>query len=356
MQSTNDSSDLLGFVSSLGSDALRVEESLGEGYVRLRVSEAERRQAKHDIRCIEDVAIELLRNSRDAGARRIFVATSRVGTTRQLVVLDDGRGIPSDMWSRVFDARVTSKLDSMVMDRWGVHGRGMALFSIRENVKSAMVMDSAPGLGTSIRVTSDTSKLPERADQSTWPEVRGTHERPCLGKGPHNVVRVCCEFALEERGCNVYVGSPAEIIATIRERIPAEDPSLKGSEGRESVLGSIARASGPRQLAKAAGRLGLEVSERTAQRVVSHEVTPLKNIVSQLMASVGAFSHTRTSTPTHSVRSIRLSPEDSASLSATVRADVENVAQKYYAHAVGNPTVHMRGNTLLISVEITPDQ
>ena len=63
-------SSLLGFVSSLGGgDPLRVEENLGDGYVRLRVLEAERRQAKHDIRCVEDVLIELLRNARDAGAR-----------------------------------------------------------------------------------------------------------------------------------------------------------------------------------------------------------------------------------------------------------------------------------------------
>ena len=47
------SDDLLGFVASMGGErALRVEENLGEGYVRLRVAEAERRQAKHDVRCV----------------------------------------------------------------------------------------------------------------------------------------------------------------------------------------------------------------------------------------------------------------------------------------------------------------
>ena len=65
------SDDLLGFVASMGGErALRVEENLGEGYVRLRVAEAERRQAKHDVRCVEDIVIEMLRNARDAGARQ----------------------------------------------------------------------------------------------------------------------------------------------------------------------------------------------------------------------------------------------------------------------------------------------
>ena len=110
-----------------GERALRVEESLGAGYVRLRVAEAERRQAKHDIRSVEDIVIELLRNSRDAGARHIYVATSKEGALRTITILDDGQGIPKDMQEKIFEARVTSKLESMHMDRWGIHGRGMAL-------------------------------------------------------------------------------------------------------------------------------------------------------------------------------------------------------------------------------------
>ena len=152
--------DLLGFVASMGGErSLRVEENLGEGYVRLRVAEAERRQAKHDIRCIEDVVIEMLRNSRDAGAKHIYVATSREGDLRTLVILDDGSGIPEDMQSRVFEARVTSKLESVHMDRWGVHGRGMALYSVKENSLSAEVVSSDVGKGSSIRVTTSASAL-----------------------------------------------------------------------------------------------------------------------------------------------------------------------------------------------------
>jgi hypothetical protein len=42
---------LLDFVETVSGEAhLKVEEDLGEGFVRLRISEAERRQAKHDIR------------------------------------------------------------------------------------------------------------------------------------------------------------------------------------------------------------------------------------------------------------------------------------------------------------------
>ena len=57
-----------------GESRLRVEDDLGDGFVRLRSSEAERRQAAQDIRSSEDVVIELLRNARDAGASRIYLA------------------------------------------------------------------------------------------------------------------------------------------------------------------------------------------------------------------------------------------------------------------------------------------
>ena len=127
-----DSDPLIDFVSEVsGDEYLKVEEDLGDGFVRLRVSEAERRQAQHDIQGFEDVVVELLRNSRDAHAKRVFIATTREGDRRTLVVVDDGAGVPPHLQDRIFEPRVTSKLDSMTTDRWGVHGRGMALFSVR---------------------------------------------------------------------------------------------------------------------------------------------------------------------------------------------------------------------------------
>ena len=78
-------SSLVDFVASMGGErSLRVEENYGDGFVRLRVAEAERRQAKHDIRCIEDVVIEMLRNSRDAGAETLISRNSVLITVEPL--------------------------------------------------------------------------------------------------------------------------------------------------------------------------------------------------------------------------------------------------------------------------------
>ena len=199
-----------------GESRLRVEDDLGDGFVRLRSSEAERRQAAQDIRSSEDVVIELLRNARDAGASRIFLATQRTGNARLLTVLDDGQGIPAAQHERIFEPRVTSKLDSAHMDKWGMHGRGMALYSISVNAEEARVLQSEPGLGTSLTVATDTESLAEKADQSTFPRFEQEPSGSWAMRGPKNIVRTAAEFALEHRGdLSVYLGTPVEVAATL---------------------------------------------------------------------------------------------------------------------------------------------
>ena len=100
----SDANELISFIASMsGEGNLRVEENLGEGYVRLRVSEAERRQAKHDIQHVEDIVIEMLRNARDAGADKVYLATTKEDGVRTLVFLDNGSGVPQDMQVIGFD-------------------------------------------------------------------------------------------------------------------------------------------------------------------------------------------------------------------------------------------------------------
>ncbi|MCL2632494.1 MAG: ATP-binding protein, partial [Coriobacteriia bacterium] len=212
---------LIDFIEQVsGGTHLRVEENLGNGFVRLRTEEAERRQAKHDIRCVEDAVIEMLRNARDASAERIYIATNREGDQRNLTVLDDGQGIPPELHQAIFDARVTSKLESIVEDDWGVHGRGMALYSIKSNVQSACVTSSAPGLGSSFRLDIDTTQLSERSDQSTFPTIKRDEEGQLIvSRGPNNILRAALEFALAHSSrLQIYHGSPSEIAATMLEQ------------------------------------------------------------------------------------------------------------------------------------------
>lgn len=350
------SGSLADFVANVSGDAaIRVEESLGDGFVRLRVGEAERRQAKHDIRCIEDVVIEMLRNSRDAGARKVLVATGRVGDSRTLVVLDDGSGVPDHMRERIFDARVTSKLDSYHMDRWGVHGRGMALFSIKENTRSARVLASGPGIGSSIRVESDATVLDERKDQSTWPSIgRGDDGEQQL-RGPHNIVRTCCEFALEERhGCEVYVGSAAEILATARAlaKSSADDASLLFVDdvSRLPVLLRPAVAADAHELSDVASSLGLDISERTAHRILAGQIRPLRPVLARLLHHSG--SSQKPVDLMRDRRGLKVSREDAESFARIMERDFEFVAQRYYLSLSSEPRVSVTRDKITVTFDL----
>ena len=161
------------FLSELNiKNVLNIEEDLGNGYVRLKISEAERRQALQDIKCVEDIIVELLRNSRDADSSNIFIGTKKIEDKRRIVhFIDDGIGIPPKFHNVIFESRLTSKLDDGIKDSYGFHGRGMALFSIKLNINDIKITYSDSTKGTSFYLDIDLTKTEEKKDQSIMPLV-----------------------------------------------------------------------------------------------------------------------------------------------------------------------------------------
>ncbi len=350
-------SDLLDFVAQMsGEGTLRVEESLGDGFVRLRVAEAERRQAKHDIRYVEDAIIELLRNSRDAQAQQIFVASSKHDNLRKLLVIDNGSGIPKRLHERVFDARVTSKLDTIHSDRWGVHGRGMALYSIRENAKHVQVMASGIGLGCAIQMVFDTTQTPERADQSSWPTIgRNEDGEQAVIRGPHNIIRSCCEFALEEQGeLELWFGSPAEIVATIRQRIRPRISESQllfiNSMDDLPLFDRIVVAADAQELTELACSLGLEISERTAHRIIAGRIDPVASV--STLVKQGRDSSTTEPDLHKDRRGLKLSENDTEMFKRLIERDFRYLEDRYYLSLVGEPRVRVSQNRIVITLDI----
>jgi hypothetical protein len=209
--------ELVDFLKKTGKESLlTIEEDLGSGYYRLNVREAERRQAKHDIRSVEDALLEFLRNSRDASAKHIFVATSKKGSEiREIVVLDDGGGIPPSLWEKIFEPRVTSRLFNLIEDDFGVHGRGMALYAVKLCAKESRVAFSEPGKGCSIKAYFDLRDLPERKDQSTKPKLVKEKGEIKVKGGVRNIWRTLLEFSFSHPNLKIYYGTPSEIASTI---------------------------------------------------------------------------------------------------------------------------------------------
>lgn len=228
--------NILDFVSSITDTARqRIEEKLPHGFVRLRVAEAERRQAQQDIRAVEDIVRELVRNARDAGARNVFVASQKErGRYRRLTVIDDGSGVPADMHQLIFEPRVTSKSKDFEEDRYGVHGRGMALFSIRSRVSDARVISSISERGTVISLTVDTSKVPERSDQTTMPRLEHSDGKEDVGGGPHNVPRVLLEMSVDSPESTSTSGHLPMCWRPCADSLRRKVKGYKGSSGQMS--------------------------------------------------------------------------------------------------------------------------
>ncbi len=271
---------------------LKIEEDLGNGFVRLKISEAERRQALQDITSVEDIIVELLRNSRDAGSKNIFIATKKIAEKKRLIYcIDDGAGIPKVFHDLIFQSRVTSKLEDGIKDPYGFHGRGMALFSVKLNVDDIKITFSDSNRGTCIYIAVDLEKIPEKKDQSILPQIIEDKGELSLTGGVNNIIKTIAEFAINNSNINFFFGSPTQVISTIRQsfkdrRMETTNRSFDLDEleaffNKHSL--KITELPGLADNYNLMGQLldrffNMDISERGLQRIIYDELSSLNNV------------------------------------------------------------------------------
>lgn len=360
-QSNFDQQDIVDFVEDIcGDDHLRIEHDFGGGFVKLRSSEAEKRQAAQDIRSSEDVILELLRNSRDANAKHIFVATQMDDSLRHILILDDGDGIPATMHDRIFEPRVTSKLDSAHMDRWGMHGRGMALYSISVNSKSSSVVMSEEGFGSSISIDIDTERLAEKSDQSTFPKFVSVSGVLSM-RGPRNLLRTVAEFALEHRDdVTVFFGSFTEIAATLYQYgISTSTPSERSYRSNALNVKLVQRpvfGVDVFDVCDLFNELGLNISERSVRRIMNGEILSLSSILERIkLESFPEQTDIKHANSRHAnvakrPSKLKLSEDDKKLLIDGIKETYLDIAEKYFLE--GDVPVNLRIGKDAISIDI----
>ena len=225
---------------------------LGAGFARLMGVEGARRGPSR-ITHVEDALLELARNARDAGASRIYVAsTLRDRRFRTLTVIDDGHGIPESHRDLILQPGVTTRhLDPVTAPGDpATHGAGLSLFQIKNHsLQTRVLSTSSP---TSIQATFDTKNLPERTLQSTT--------RPSKSNLRATLERFTAMCNAKSLRLHSYYGPPARILATLlHHRI------IQSHENREG-------------LREVAMGLGLGVSVRSVQRILRGEVRPVDSV------------------------------------------------------------------------------
>ena len=277
-------------------------------------------------------------------------------------MLDDGDGVPLQLQDTIFEPFVTSKLDSFHADRWGVHGRGMALYSIRQNTDSARVIASAPGLGSIFSVVSSFSRLSEKRDQSSAPSVTVNEDGKPVLRGPHNIMRTVLEFAIDERdGVAVYLGSPAEIVSTLywlgNSAVSNTAEEYSYETGGLPYIQRFGLCPDASALAQLANDFCLPMSARTAYRIFNNEIKPLAvHLQTMLGDQVSSSAKVKPERKTLSDSSIRISKEDLEMFSNQVMGNYAQLSQSSYLHAYFAKTIRCLGGELVLRIPLRRDE
>jgi hypothetical protein len=242
---------------------------LGAGFARLLGVEGLRRSPGR-LHSVEDALFELLRNSRDAGARNVYVASSlSVRRYRTIVVIDDGRGIPETHKHLVFEPGITSRHLEPIPEAptqdssepRASHGAGLSLYHIKNAALSTEILSTYSP--TSIKVVFDTRSLPEKRLQSN------------ARSSKTNLLATLASFAdtSNPNPPRFYHASPARILTRLlKNRIIQTESERKGS-GRALYV------------RRGAMDLGLEVSLRTVQRILAGDVPAASEVTSGAVTS-----------------------------------------------------------------------
>lgn len=304
---TQNNSNLNIFLEQLNiKDSLSVEEDLGNGYVRLKISEAERRQALQDINCVEDIFVEMLRNSRDADSKNIFIGTKKIeDKTRIIHFIDDGNGVPDTLKNLIFEARVTSKLENGTKDAYGFHGRGMALFSIKLNTRDIRITFSGKSMGASFFLDIDLDDVPEKKDQSIVPQIIKMDEDINIIGGVNNIIKTMIEFQIQNNDINFYYGAPTQVLSTMRENLKKKRsqgyyPTFKDwnslmdfiSQNEIKVTEIPILTDNYGLMGEIAEKIfNMNISKRGIQRIVYNEVKPLEPLRLDLLEKTAEYDN-----------------------------------------------------------------
>ena len=281
-------------------------------------------------------------------------------------MIDDGDGVPKHLQRTVFEPRVTSKLDSMHMDKWGIHGRGMALYSIAVNAESATISASDSGVGSAFVIQTDLTKLPEKTDQSSFPTFELNEAGTVAVRGPKNILRTTCEFAIESRAAvNVFIGSSTDIAATLYAfglgKLSAEERLSGENDPRLPVCKRLSACSSLPAFHRTAESLGLLMSERSARRILDGQIAPLSPLLAKIkiegvrttdtLGKEGADTQRKAATPRHA-KGLKIADEDAARFARQISQAYAELADAYYLDAGVEPHIRVSKNAIHITIPV----
>jgi hypothetical protein len=180
-------------------------------------------------------------------------------------------------------------------------------------------------------------------------------EGPDVVRGPHNIVRRVCEFACDHPEVDVYFGSPTEIVSTMcavaRECLDASELMFSDDDSRFPLWQRPAASADAADLVEAAERLGLEISERTAHRILSRELAPLDSVWDHAVEDEEEEPE-----PAIDIykdrRSVRIHGSDLDEFRRGLQDAFDTLSERYYLHLKGEPRVTVGKDEIRVRFQI----
>ena len=124
--------------------------------------------------------------------------------------------------------------------------------------------------------------------------------------------------------------------------------------------GAAGVAADPSAFAQVADSLGLDVSERTARRIMDGSIPPLDSLLDRIRAEgfedegapAGGAKAPRRPKPARDARGLKLSAEDAVELKGQVRSAFADIARRYYLEEDVEPVLRVGKNALHITIPV----
>ena len=180
-------------------------------------------------------------------------------------------------------------------------------------------------------------------------------------RGPRNILRTSCEFAVDSTdSCTLYVGSPAEVAATLHAyataTLSAAQRAFCADENGLPVCKRLAASADPADFARIAEGLGLNLSERTARRIMDGQIPPLDPLVERIVIedpkAASAPVKSRRKRASGDGRGLKIDDANLLEFSDAVRRAFSDLARDYYLDASVQPDIVVRKDRISVSIPV----
>ena len=185
-------------------------------------------------------------------------------------------------------------------------------------------------------------------------------------RGPKNILRTTCEFAIESRAAvNVFIGSSTDIAATLYAfglgKLSAEDRLSGENDPCLPVCKRLSACSSLPAFHRTADSLGLSMSERSARRILDGQIAPLSPLLAKIkieglrttdtLGKEGADTQRKAATP-RQAKGLKVADEDAARFAHQVSQAYAELADAYYLDAGVEPHIRVSKDAIHITIPV----